>query len=162
KPRARIAVDSVAPSSLSPFRADMPGRSLLPSPDEREGAARRFGQPVPSGSDVPPRLSSRRLRMKLTSNGHEPDTSPGKFGVLPDWSAVIEEVRALWARIEEDGYLLLRGYLDRDVVLAAREEIFSKWAAVGAIDLSYPLLEAIAAPREARKEVDQAAFSKDL
>src|SRR5207244_6413163 len=43
-----------------------------------------------------------------------------------------------------------------------REEIFGKWAAIGAIDMSQPLLEGIAAPRSERKEVDQAAFSRDL
>jgi len=47
--------------------------------------------------------------------------------------------------LAEDGYLFLPGCLDREVVMAAREEIFSKWAAVGAIDMGHLLLEGIAA-----------------
>jgi hypothetical protein len=100
--------------------------------------------------------------MKLTSHGHELDTSPDKLGDLRDSSALADNAEALRARIAADGYLFLPGYLDRDVVMAAREEIFGKWAAVGAIDMSHPLLEAIAAPRSERKEFDQAAFSRDL
>jgi Phytanoyl-CoA dioxygenase (PhyH) len=100
--------------------------------------------------------------MKLKSNGHELDTRSDKLGELRDSSAVAEDVEALRARIAEDGYLFLPGYLDREIVMAAREEIFSKWAAVGAIDMSYPLLEGIAAPPSERKEFDQAAFSRDL
>jgi phytanoyl-CoA dioxygenase PhyH len=100
--------------------------------------------------------------MKLTALGHELDTSPAKFGELRDATALIEDPEALRARMAEDGYLLLRGYLDREKVMAAREEIFGKWAAVGAIDLSHPLLEGIAAPREQRKEFDQAEFSRDI
>jgi hypothetical protein len=100
--------------------------------------------------------------MKLLSNGHELENSPAKFGELRDANALIDDPAALQERIAEDGYLLLRGALDRDVVMAAREELFGKWADIGAIDLSYPLLEGIAAPRDQRKEVDQAAFGKDI
>src|SRR5687767_5963237 len=100
--------------------------------------------------------------MKLTSHGNELDPSPAKFGALRDSAALIDDAAALRERMAEDGYLLQRGWLDRDVVMAAREEIFGKWAAIGAIDTSYPLLEGIAAPRDQRKPVDQAAFSQDL
>lgn len=100
--------------------------------------------------------------MKLISNGHELENSPAKFGELRDANGLIDDEAALRERIAEDGYLLLRGALDRDVVMAAREELFGKLAAIGAIDTSYPLLEGIAAPRDQRKEVDQAAFSRDL
>lgn len=98
----------------------------------------------------------------LTSHGIELDTSPGKFGELRDSSGLVDDLAALRERIAEDGYLFLRGYLDREVVLAARQEILEKLAAIGAIDLSYPLLDAVAAPRSQRREVDQAAFAKDL
>lgn len=106
--------------------------------------------------------------MKLTSHGHEIDSSPAKFGELRDSSALAADVPALRARIAEDGCLFLRGYLDRDVVVAARQEIFGKLARLGALDSSAPLLEAIAAPRAERRVYsqagwnDQAAFSKDL
>jgi hypothetical protein len=99
---------------------------------------------------------------RLTSNGFELDTSPEKFGELRDSSELLGDVPALHERMAEEGYLLLRGYLDPEVVLAARREIFEKWAEIGAIDLSHPLMEAIAAPRSERKEVDQAAFGRSL
>ena len=105
---------------------------------------------------------------KLTSNGHELDTSPAKFGELRDSSGFAHDAASLRERIAEDGYLFLPGYLDREVVLAARAEVFGKWARLGALDLDHPLLEAIAAPRAERRDypeagwTDQAAFAKDL
>jgi hypothetical protein len=106
--------------------------------------------------------------VKLTSHGHEIDTSPAKFGELRDSSALADDAPALRARIAEDGYLFLRGYLDREAVIAARQEIFGKLARLGALDPAAPLLEAIAAPRAERRDYaqagwnDQAAFTKDL
>src|SRR5438034_4318446 len=105
---------------------------------------------------------------KLTSHGHELDTSPAKFGELRDSREFADDAAALRARMGEDGYLFLPGYLDREVVLAARAEIFGKWARLGALDPDHPLLEAIAAPRAERRDypeagwADQAAFAKDL
>jgi hypothetical protein len=99
---------------------------------------------------------------RLTSNGFEIDTSPEKFGEMRDSSGLVGDVAAQHQRMAEEGYLLLRGYLDPEVVLAARREIFEKWAEVGAIDLSHRLMEGIAAPRDQRKDYDQAAFSRSL
>jgi hypothetical protein len=106
--------------------------------------------------------------VKLTSHGHEIDTSPEKFGELRDSSALADDAPALRAQIAADGYLFLRGYLDLEVVRAARQEIFGKLARLGALDSAAPLLEAIAAPRAERRDYsqagwnDQAAFTKDL
>src|SRR5437899_2575009 len=108
------------------------------------------------------------LPMKLTSHGHEIDTSPAKFGELRDSSALAADMPALRGRIAEDGYLFLRGYLDRDVVMAARQESFGKLARLGSFDPTAPLLEGFAAPRSERRDYpeagwkDQAAFAKDL
>jgi hypothetical protein len=105
---------------------------------------------------------------KLTSHGHEIDTSPAKLGTLRDSSALADDPAALRARMSEDGYLFLPGYLDREVVRAARQEIFGKLARLGALDPAAPLLDAIAAPRSERRDYaeagwkDQAAFAKDL
>lgn len=105
---------------------------------------------------------------RLTSHGHEIETSSAKFGELRDSSVLAAEPAALRARMGEDGYLYLPGYLDRDVVMAARAEIFGKWARLGALDPDRPLLEGIAAPRSERRDFpeagwpDQAAFAKDL
>jgi hypothetical protein len=105
---------------------------------------------------------------KLTSHSHQIDTSPTKFGELRDSIALAADPVALRARMVEDGYLFLPGYLDREVVMAARAEIFGKLARLGALDPDQPLLDGIAAPRSERRDypeagwADQAAFAKDL
>ncbi|MEX0653869.1 MAG: phytanoyl-CoA dioxygenase family protein [Phycisphaeraceae bacterium] len=51
-----------------------------------------------------------------------------ELGRLRDSNDLIEDTAALRARLEEDGYLLLRGYLDRETVLRARQTIFQHMA----------------------------------
>ena len=63
-----------------------------------------------------------------TSNGFELDLSPDKFGELRDSDELIENPDALRAQMAEDGYLLLRNYLDRDVVLNYLEATFPQRA----------------------------------
>jgi len=53
------------------------------------------------------------------------------FGELRDSSAFTGDVAALRIRMAEDGYLFLRGYLDRDEVLAARRELLARAADEG-------------------------------
>ena len=72
--------------------------------------------------------------MNWTSNGFDLDTRPEAFGELRDANELMGDVEALRGRMAEDGYLLLRGALDREVVLAARRELCEKLAAVGEID----------------------------
>lgn len=84
------------------------------------------------------------MERTLTSHGVAFDTSPERLGELRDANALLGSPEALRARMEEDGYLLLRGYLDRDVVLGARKEILTRLASVGEIDARYPLDEAVA------------------
>jgi len=50
-----------------------------------------------------------------------------------DSSALLSDGTALRARLAEDGYLFLRGALDRDEVLAARHEVLGRMAEVGEI-----------------------------
>src|SRR5437016_6084133 len=100
--------------------------------------------------------------MQLTSNGFELDTRPEAFGELREGSGLLDDVEGLRGRMAEDGYLLLRGALDREVVLAARRELCEKLAAVGEIDTSRPVMEAIYSGKPARGEIDVQAFRKDL
>jgi ectoine hydroxylase-related dioxygenase (phytanoyl-CoA dioxygenase family) len=61
----------------------------------------------------------------LTSNGYELEDSPSRLGVMeevPDSDR--QDREALWARLRRDGYLLLRGALDPDDVLAFRRYYF--------------------------------------
>ena len=50
---------------------------------------------------------------------------PSELGELRDSNALLGDVAALHARMAEDGYLLLRGFLDRDTVLEARGVLFA-------------------------------------
>jgi hypothetical protein len=69
---------------------------------------------------------------------------------------VIDDVEALRARMEEDGYLYLPGYLDRDEVLAAREEVALRLQKAGWLDPEYPANELVV-----RKDFD-GAFNPEL
>lgn len=80
----------------------------------------------------------------FTSNGNPFDMAPGKVGELRDSSASLGDTRLLRDRMAEDGYLLLRGYLDRERVLDARREILTKFdVEMGLIDRSRPLMEGV-------------------
>ena len=59
----------------------------------------------------------------LTSNGNAFDLSAETFGELRDANGLLGNAAALHERFAEDGYLLLRGYLDQEKVLAARRGI---------------------------------------
>ncbi|HEX2035543.1 MAG TPA: phytanoyl-CoA dioxygenase family protein [Chloroflexota bacterium] len=99
----------------------------------------------------------------FTSHGFQFDTTAQKFGTLRDSSALVGDPAALRARIKEDGYLLLRRYLDPEVVLAARREVVQKLDAVGLIDRRYPLAEAIFSGDTSQiTKIDRKAFAKDL
>lgn len=96
-----------------------------------------------------------------TSLGMELDTSPEAFGMLRESSDIANDVEALRARMEEDGYLYLPGYLDRDEVLEARREILSRLAKSGHIDLSRPLMEGWTTPETHMAMDDGAAIDNE-
>ena len=99
----------------------------------------------------------------LTSHGYVFDQNPSAFGELRDSNALLDDVQALHARYQEDGYLLLRGYLDRDLVLAARRELAVKLDEVGLIDRGHPVTDAIYSGSNARLgQIDRTAYAKDL
>ncbi|MCA1595911.1 MAG: phytanoyl-CoA dioxygenase family protein [Chloroflexi bacterium] len=81
---------------------------------------------------------------RLTSANLELDTSPDRFGELRSSAAFLDEPQALRGRMDEDGYLFLPGYLDRDEVLAARREMTDRLAAGGFLDPDYPSIESVA------------------
>ena len=99
----------------------------------------------------------------LTSNGYVIDRNPSAFGELRDSNALLGDVPRLHARMGEDGYILLRGYLDRERVGAARRELVEKLDAVGLVDRRFPLSEAIYSGSNAGLAgIDRKAFAKDL
>ena len=78
----------------------------------------------------------------LTACGAPLDVSPSAFGELRRVDPM--DGARLRARLEEDGYLYIPGFYDRDEVLAARQELTGFLAAEGALDPDHPALDAVA------------------
>jgi hypothetical protein len=79
----------------------------------------------------------------LSSNGNAFDLSDETFGELRDANGLLGNAAALHERFADDGYLLLRGYLDKEKVLAARRELIGKLDEIGLIDRAQPFMEAV-------------------
>jgi hypothetical protein len=61
-------------------------------------------------------------------------------------TALMDDPAALRARMDEDGYLLLRGLHRRDDVLAARAALLASFAEEGGFDPRAPLMDAVIDP----------------
>jgi hypothetical protein len=83
---------------------------------------------------------------QLFSYGHELDMDDDKVGLLRDSSDAADDVEELRRRFAEDGYLYMRGYLDRDEVLAARASLTARLAEAGVLDPAYPPAEGVCKP----------------
>ena len=86
----------------------------------------------------------------------------GMMGELVDSSALLSDTAALCARLEADGYLLLRGLHDAAAVMAARREVFERLEAVG--EVAPPAVEGIATGASRRREAadDLGAFWRSV
>jgi hypothetical protein len=83
---------------------------------------------------------------QIVSYGHALDMEDGKIGLMRDSSDAADDVVELRRRFTEDGYLYMKGYLDRDWVMEARAGLTDRLAAVGVLDENYPTIEAVAKP----------------
>ena len=61
-------------------------------------------------------------------------------------NSILDDATALRARIEEDGYLLLRDFYDRDAVMAARREILEHLSEKGFLDPVAPVDDGVIGP----------------
>ena len=59
---------------------------------------------------------------------------------LRDSSDVVQDADALNRRLDEDGYLLLRGFHDRQLVLNARRAILEHLSTFGCVDVNADLM----------------------
>ena len=66
-----------------------------------------------------------------------------ELGVLRDSNALLGDVAALHERMAEDGYLLLRGLIDRAKVLQARQTVFEHMEVQKALTPNTPVLEGV-------------------
>ena len=81
---------------------------------------------------------------ELTYQGAALDTS--EFGRLRESTDLQDDPAALRARMAEDGYLFIRGLLDRDAVMQARLEVMQQLADDGKLDPSRPVIDGIPKP----------------
>lgn len=81
---------------------------------------------------------------QIHSYGHPLDMSEDKFGLLRDSSDAADDFVELRRRFAEDGYLYMKGYLDRGQVLEAREALTDRLAAAGILDEAHPAIEGVA------------------
>lgn len=70
----------------------------------------------------------------LSFNGYEFNGKAIELGELRASNDILTDQEALQARAERDGYIFIRGLIDRSLVMKAREEILYKYAIVGEID----------------------------
>jgi hypothetical protein len=80
----------------------------------------------------------------LYFRGHQ--LRPDYVGELRTANHLLHDALALQERMAEDGYLLLRGLLDRDRALAARRSVLQRLWDQGQLDKSYPLMEGVLNP----------------
>ena len=83
---------------------------------------------------------------QLHSYGHALDMDESKVGLLRDSTDAADDLAELHRRFAADGYLYLKGYLDRDDVLAARASLTERLAAAGILDEGHPHIDAICKP----------------
>jgi len=83
---------------------------------------------------------------QLYSYGHELDMADDKVGLLRDSKDAMDDMEELHRRFDNDGYLYIKGGLDRDEVLAARKSLTDGLAAAGVLDESFPRMEGVCKP----------------
>jgi hypothetical protein len=81
--------------------------------------------------------------LTLSSVGHKLDTSEQAFGELRDSSYLLSAPQSLRERLEEDGYLFIRGFFRRDDVLGVRREFVDRIAALGNLEPGTEPMDAI-------------------
>ena len=103
-----------------------------------------------------------RSGMRLSANGHAFPTDLDLMGELTDSAPLLDDPVALRARFEEEGHLLMRGLLPVELVLAARQEILTKYAVIGEIDDRHPVMDAIAGDGDGVLHANMRAFTESV
>jgi hypothetical protein len=80
------------------------------------------------------------------SYGHALDMDDDKVGLLRDSSDAANDFEELRRRAAEDGYLYMKGYLDRDRVLAAQQSIVSRLAEAGVLHPEFDPMDGVLKP----------------
>ena len=91
-------------------------------------------------------MSTTTALPQLYSFGHPLEMTDDKVGLLRDSSDAADDVEELRRRVDADGYLYMKGYLDRDEVLEARASLTDRLAEAGVLDPAYPKMDAVCKP----------------
>jgi ectoine hydroxylase-related dioxygenase (phytanoyl-CoA dioxygenase family) len=83
---------------------------------------------------------------QIISYGHALDMADDRIALMRDSSDAADDVVELRKRFADDGYLYMKGYLDRDQVLEARAALTDRLASAGVLDENHPAIEGIAKP----------------
>ncbi len=81
--------------------------------------------------------------MQIRFGFRELEFPSDQLGQLRDSNALLGDVKALWQRFDEDGYLLLRNLLERETVLNARNIILQHMQSQQALQPDTPLLQGV-------------------
>ncbi len=84
--------------------------------------------------------------MKVSIGTQQLEMGSAELGELRNCNAPLGSAESLRARLDEDGYLLVRGLIHRDKVLAARRQVMEKLAADGQIQPGTDPMNGIAVP----------------
>lgn len=79
----------------------------------------------------------------LLSYQHELDLSPESFGELRSSADCLGQPGVLNQRLDEDGYLFIPGFFNRDLIRSARASVTDRLAAEGALDPAFPSIEGV-------------------
>jgi ectoine hydroxylase-related dioxygenase (phytanoyl-CoA dioxygenase family) len=101
--------------------------------------------------------------MELNFRGKILDMPSSRTGSLRSSNDIFDDIDAQKQRISDDGYLLFRNLIERDVVLAARREILLKYAIVGEIDSNtHDVMEAIQQSPSFIDQINLLAFTESI
>ncbi len=98
----------------------------------------------------------------LTTGGRPIGTSDDRFGRLDDATPLRSDPAGLRRRFVERGHVFLRGLLPPETVLAAREEILTKYAVLGEIDDRSPIMDGVAGDRSGLVGANLRAFTHSV
>jgi ectoine hydroxylase-related dioxygenase (phytanoyl-CoA dioxygenase family) len=82
------------------------------------------------------------------------------LGLLRESNDIAQDWPALRQRMDEDGYLFIRGLHRRDEVLDARRELLVELAALGNLAADAPLMDGVIAPDRDHATCDQVALAR--
>lgn len=85
------------------------------------------------------------VAQKLKLCGREVALDGKQLGLLRESTSSLDNPAALRSRMEEDGYLLLRGLISKERALAGRRVVLERLAATGKLNPDFPLMDGILA-----------------